>query len=262
MAKKCTHPKGYDSAGRCPICRQRKPGRPSKARATPPRPATPPRSTASSVAPTVRETPSGQASSAETSTDRATRISRAYPPQLPAASAPTPAAPTPDSYNADDDTEPEPIQETTEIGYGWDWTAKKLTTGLDMGTSLVIEHFLGREPLDAGEEETEELQRVTAEYGEKKIGKVEAPIWLVFLIALVFFFLSKYAGAPKREPPAKSAPKPAPPIPGKETPVGADTAATKIPGDVADAATTETQPPLPVAAATITGSAEPAAAGY
>ncbi len=254
MAKKCTHPRGYDKTGRCPICRARKAGRPPKAKMVAVVPAAAPPAASA-------PRPSPAAADPVSPADRAARIARAYPPRPPEPAAPV--APPEQAMPEETEEDPEPEeQEKSSIGYGWDWTAKKMVTGLDMGTSLVIEHFLGRDPLDAGEEETEELQRVTAEYGEKRIGKVEAPLWLVFLIALVFFFLSKYAGAPKKEPAAKPAPKPEPVTPGKVTPAAVDSAATKIPENAAAAATTETPRPPPAPTAAVTGSAEAVTAGY
>lgn len=256
MAKKkrCTHPRGYDRTGRCPLCGTAKPGRPagssSKTRTAQPvpAPAAPPPPAAVALPPL------------QPGADRASRIARAYPAPAPAAAEPVPEAIEPDE--AEQEPEAQDSKETTSLGYGWDWTSRKLVTGLDIGTSILIEHFLGRDPLDAGEEETEELERLIAEYGEKRIGKVEAPLWLVFLIALVFFFLSKYAGAPKKEPPAKPAPKPEPVTPGKTTSAVADTAVTKIPAGAADAATTETPRPAPAPTAAVTGSVEGVTVGY
>jgi hypothetical protein len=254
-AKKCTHPKGYDRGGRCPLCRQRKPGRPAKARTTkPPQSANPPLPTAPLVAPAVRKTQPAFLPTIDTSADRTSRIDAALPTPSP------PPEPDPD-VEPEPEPEPEPDPEPsnrTAFGYGWDWTARKITTGLDMGIGIAIDRFLDREPLDAGEEETNELVRVTAEYGERRLGKVEAPIWLVFLIALAFFFTSKFAGAPKKAPAAK----PVALTPGKATQPDAVVAATKTPDVAAGAATQEIVHPTPAAPANTGGSVGAVMAGY
>jgi hypothetical protein len=251
MAKKCTHPKGYDRAGHCPLCRQRKPGRPPKARTTA-APASPPRFIALTAVQDAKPAPIARASAGEPGGDRASRISAAYP-------APPPeiqAEPEPEA-EPEPQLEPEPeANGKTAFGYGWDWTARKITTGLDIGIGIAIDRFLDREPLDAGVEETNELVRVTAEYGEKRLGKVEAPTWIVFLIALAFFFLSKYAGAPKRTP------KPATLTAGKTTQADAAVVAIKTPDVAAAAVTPEIPRQIPVVPANTGGSAEGATAGY
>lgn len=265
MARKCTHPRGYDSrTGRCPICKARKPGRPQKPRPSP----TPipwrrvggtdaaPSLIAPSVVPAAPNSPPLPASSIEPDTDRASRFSKLIPP-----SPVEPAEVIEQEPIEPEEPSPEPAK--SKIGYDWNWTAKKLVTGFDIGIGIAIDRLTDREPLDAGEEETNELTRVTAEYGEKSVGKIEAPLWLVFLIALVFFVLSKYSDAPKKAIPVVTAkPKPEIPTPTKATPPAAGTADTSTPGAAGAAATPETPRPIPAVQVVTDGNVGGATVGY
>lgn len=256
-AKKCTHPKGYDKVTRrCPICKALKRGPRPKAK-VPVRPlrptVVPPVSTDPSDAPAVSGLPDASAPTADGTTERARRLSALFP----AFASPEPE-PGPEPEGTEDieisQDEPETDEpDKAEFGYDWKWTAKKLITGLDIACGIAIDKLTDREPLDAGEDEINELERVTAEYGEKKIGKIEAPLWLVFLIALAFFVLSKYSGAPRKPQLLAPARKPArdqPKTPSNTTRPAAGTADTSIP-DTADAAVTpeipRLTPPPPVA---------------
>lgn len=262
MAKKCTHPRGYDANGICPICRARKRGpkpksAPRIARISPPRPSA---TTIPTAAPAVT-TPAPALPAPAADAGRAQRMARLLP---------TPPQPEPAEV-ADPEPEPEVIEqeqaepEKAELGYDWKWTAQKLVTGLDIVSGIAIDKFTDREPLDAGEDETQELVRVTADYGEKRIGKIEAPLWLVFLIALAFFVLSKYSGAPKKPQPvvaAKPKAEPATTTPSKGIPAAVDTADTSTPAAASDAATPETPHQIPPALAVIDGNVGGATVGY
>jgi hypothetical protein len=119
---------------------------------------------------------------------------------------PPPAAPANDN---DGDEEPAAKPRGKKSRVGWPWIAKRSSTVVDVAAGAAINHWTDREPNDAGEVELEEFETALADYGEDTFGKVEAPAWIVLLLALAFLVLSKYVGAPKKEAvPAK--PKPAP----------------------------------------------------
>lgn len=191
---KCAHT--FAASGKCAKCGKRKPGRP-KASTKPPALAQVASSQGEAAPAPLPPLPPG-------STDRPDRAERLAvlfaPPAAP------PAAPANDN---DGDEEPAAKPRGKKSRVGWPWIAKRSSTVVDVAAGAAINHWTDREPNDAGEVELEEFETALADYGEDTFGKVEAPAWIVLLLALAFLVLSKYVGAPKKEAvPAK--PKPAP----------------------------------------------------
>jgi hypothetical protein len=112
-----------------------------------------------------------------------------------------------------------------------------------MVAGAAIERWTDREPNDAGEVEREEFETALADWGEESLGKVEAPAWIVLLLALVFLVASKYVGAARRPPKPEPAAKPIPAKP--PTPPPASVVATPGQGAVTDATVGETVPTVP-----------------
>jgi hypothetical protein len=123
-----------------------------------------------------------------------------------------PAAPANDN---DGDEEPAAKPRGKKSRVGWPWIAKRASTVVDVAAGAAINHWTDREANDAGEVELEEFETALADYGEDTFGKVEAPAWIVLLLALAFLVLSKYIGAarkPKPEPKPAPIPAPAPAV--------------------------------------------------
>lgn len=199
---KCAHT--FTASGKCSKCGKRKPGRP-KASTKPPAPA--------QAAPGQGEPASAVVASAPIPLgptgrpDRAERLAVLFaPPAAP------PAAPANDN---DGDEEPAAKPRGKKSRVGWPWIAKRASTVVDVAAGAAINHWTDREANDAGEVELEEFESALADYGEDTFGKVEAPAWIVLLLALAFLVLSKYIGAarkPKPEPKPAPIPAPAPAV--------------------------------------------------
>jgi hypothetical protein len=199
---KCAHT--FAASGKCAKCGKRKPGRPK----------------VSTKPPTVAETAVASMAASETPAlpppvspgrpglpDRAERLAVLFaPPAAP------PAAPANDN---DGDEEPAAKPRGKKSRVGWPWIAKRASTVVDVAAGAAINHWTDREANDAGEVELEEFETALADYGEDTFGKVEAPAWIVLLLALAFLVLSKYIGAarkPKPEPKPAPIPAPAPAV--------------------------------------------------
>ena len=194
---KCAHT--FAASGKCAKCGKRKPGRPKAA----PKP------------PTVAETAVASMAAAETPVlpppvspgrpDRAERLAVLFAP-------PAPPPPPPANDNEGDEPTAKPRGKRSRVG--WPWIAKRASTVVDLTAGAAINHWTDREANDAGDVELEEFETALADYGEDTFGKVEAPAWIVLLLALAFLVLSKYIGAPKKEKPLGEPAKPNPaPIP-------------------------------------------------
>ena len=247
---KCAHT--FAASGKCAKCGKRRPGRPK----------------VSTKPPTVAEAAVASMAASETPAlpppvsagrpglpDRAKRLAVLFAPP-----APPPAAPANDNDGGD---EPAAKPRGKKSRVGWSWIAKRSSTVVDVAAGAAINHWTDREPNDAGEVELEEFEAALADYGEDTFGKVEAPAWIVLLLALAFLVLSKYIGAPKKEKPVAvpAKPKPAP------IPASVPAVATPDPGAVSAVTPNETAPILSTMDPTIpdekdAGNAENAELGF
>ena len=215
---KCSHT--FGPGGKCGKCGKRKPGRPrGKAQALP---SAPPATAPNAAAP-----------SAPVPVGRAERLAILFAP-------PAPPVPPSDPAANDNAGEEEPKARKPKSSHvGWPLIAKRGSTVVDLVAGAAIDRWTDREPNDCGETELEEFQTALADWGEESLGKVEAPAWIVFLLASVFLVASKYVGAAKKPP--KPVEKPTPiPAAKPATPVPALAVDTSIPEGANAATTSET----------------------
>jgi len=197
---KCSH--AFGVSGLCSKCGKRKPGRPRAAlkKTAPLRAATdPPSQPAPGSSPLPPQPPS-------LSDARSARLASLFSPPAP----PAPLA----AAEAAGDEPPAPEKRSRKSRVGWQWISKRASTAVDVGAGAAIDRWTDREPNECGEVERDEFETALAEWGEDSFGKVEAPTWIVLLLALIFLIASKWVGAPrkpKQEP--KAEPKPTAPAP-------------------------------------------------
>ena len=221
---KCAHT--FGGTGKCTKCGKRKPGRPKAS--TKPLAQIPPEGSGQVAAPVAATVPRPGPSGPP---DRAARLSALFAP---------PAAPPPPANDNDGD-EPAAKPKGKRSRVGWPWIAKRASTVVDVAAGAAINHWTDRDANDAGEVELEEFETALADYGEDTFGKVEAPAWIVLLLALVFLVLSKYIGAAR-----KPEPKPEPKLEPKPIPALAVAAATSGQGAASDVTAGETATTFPM----------------
>jgi hypothetical protein len=190
----------FAADGRCSTCGKRRPGRPKRSLRSPKESekttvADPAEQTLPAAPPAEPDRPPSAGTS-----EHADRINRMRAMFVPA---PAPAPPATEAEGdpvpiAKQEPEPEAKRTIPLKTYDWKWASLMTTEGIDVGAGWAIGRWSDLQPLEASESSRKRFAETLAVFGEQRLGKVEAPTWIVLVICLISLVISKIVDAPSK----------------------------------------------------------------